>query len=127
MLGTGLRGPGQVHFPEAPKDFGRDVGLTDTADILVLAEVHDGAGGYDRGWTTETADVPARIDPIGGVDAGDLVAEQVNEDTSHVVSLPDATTVTTSHRVSVGGTVFAVLAVHLRTDELLVRAEVRVA
>lgn len=124
---AGLRGPARTSFPASPKQQARALALVTTADVLVQAKHDDGAGGSSFSWTAVLEDVPARIDPIGSSSAAsDLVGGQVNEQTSHIISLPDNTPITLSSRIDIEGDRWDVLALHRVTDEIIIRAEVRV-
>lgn len=122
-IDSGLPGPGQTPFPAQARATGRALGLVDTCDLLVESLVDDGAGGKYHTWAVETSDVPCRLDPLGGGGAG-LKGEQVSEDSTHVLTVANGSSVDVGYKATCQGVTWAVKAVHERTDELVVRAEV---
>lgn len=125
---AGLTGPARTFAPASVREAGRALALTDTVAMFVEHTVKEGGAG-------RTEDVPdgqvnGRIDPIGDAVGGTLVADQIDERSTHVVSVPAGTSLTTRHKVtctSTNGVRWAVLALHQATDAVLLRAEVRVA
>ncbi len=125
---AGFRGPARTFASAGVRAAGRALALNDTASLF-LEETTQDAGGAD-----ETEDVPvatglpARIDPIGRGEGGTLVGDQIDETATHVVSLAAGTQLTTAHKValaSTGAVRWAVLALHVVSDPVIVRAEVR--
>lgn len=125
---AGLTGPSRTFAPASVREAGRQLALTDT--ITLYEEVTIREGGAGRTEDQLMGEVQGRIDPIGDAVGGTLVADQIDERSTHVVSVPAGTDLTTRHKVATtttNGVRWAVLALHKATDGVLLRAEVRVA
>lgn len=125
----GLRGPGQERFPESPRAQARTLALTGEATVLYRRDVGDGAGAHSYTWSPVAGleDLPARLDSAGGSGSGGLVAEQINEETTHVIHLEPSVELTASHRLRMAGDDWLVLAIHRHTGAVTLEVEVRVA
>lgn len=121
----GLRGPGQDVFPEDAKQHGRDLGLTEDATILKNEATDDGGGSKVDNWIVQESEIPGRVDPLSTVKSSGIVAGQVNEESTHVISLDPKATVSTKSRIEIDGKTWAVTAQRERTDELIIRVEAK--
>lgn len=125
---AGLRGTARAFAPAGVREAGRALALTDTASLYVEVTTKDTGGADETDDQLVAVGLPARIDPMGDAVGGRLVAEQVNEDATHVVSLAAGSPVTTGHKVALASAPdvrWAVLALHEVTDPVIVRVEVR--
>lgn len=125
---AGLRGPARTFAPAGAREAGRALALNDVADLYVEVTTKDAGGADVTDDQLVASDLPARIDPIGDAVGGRLVGEQVDETSTHVVSLAAGTQLSTGHKValdSTGAVRWAVVALRRVSDPLLVRAEVR--
>jgi hypothetical protein len=90
--------------------------LSDTGKVGTRTPTSDAGGGASAVWTFG-ADVPCRIDPLGGSES--VTGERLSERSTHVVTTPVGTVVSSSNRFSITnrGT-FEITAVPIRTSEL---------
>lgn len=88
--------------------------LEDTGYVMRGSVTDDGGGGgtYTFG-TVGTYD--CRIDPVSG-HPGE-VANRIDERTTHLITIPPDTSVTTSDRFRIDGTDYEITAVRSRTQE----------
>jgi head-tail adaptor len=83
----------------------------------VLARTYgDDSGGGQTGTYTQGSAIACRVDPVGGREG--IVADRLDERTTHKITVPPDTTVSAADRFSVTtfGT-FEITAVRARTDE----------
>jgi len=90
--------------------------LSDVGQVGTSAPVDDGGGGVTTGWTLG-ASVPCRIDPL--TDNETLSAGRISDRSTHLVTVPSGTPVTTSSRFTIAnrGT-YEVTGVQDQTGEL---------
>lgn len=120
----GLRGPAQDRFPAAAKETGRNRGLTGSATVYKNEPVDDGGGASTPNWVI-LAQFRAGIDEISTVAPAGLVAEQINEASTHIISFDPGVPVTTDHRVEIEGRMWTLTAKQDFTDALIDRFEAR--
>src|SRR6266550_2297134 len=72
--------------------------LSDTAHVIAGSVIDDGGGGGTTVWTAGSA-LPCRIDPLTGKEA--LVADQIADQSTHIVTLPPGTAVRLENRISI--------------------------
>ena len=90
--------------------------FSDSMQLGTRTYVSDLGGGASQTWAYATA-VPCRVDPLTGRE--DVVGERLSERSSHQVTAPAGTNVTTDQRIVITGQgTFEVTAVESRTDEL---------
>jgi SPP1 family predicted phage head-tail adaptor len=78
--------------------------------------VTDNQGGGGSVSYATVGTVACRVDPLGGGEG--LIADRIDERTTHRITVPPETNVTSKDRFTVVGTgTFEVTAVHARTDE----------
>lgn len=124
---AGLRGPSRTFAPNPARDAGRALALVTIADVYRETFVKvDGAS--TKADVLEASGVAARIDPIassGG--AGGLIGDQIDETSTHIVSMNVDMELTTQHAIMLDGssTRWAVVATHAVSDGVLLRVEVR--
>lgn len=96
--------------------------LSDTGNVLTRTPVSDTGGGVTETWSIG-ADIPCRVDPIGGGDES-VVAGRISDQSTHLITMSPETSVGTSQRVAIDnrGT-FEVTAVRSRTAEWARRVE----
>ena len=91
--------------------------LTETAAIQALTSTSDSGGGATQVWAANGT-AACRIDPLGTQRQGRLTGGAIDERSTHVVTLPPATTVATANRLAITGRgTFEVTAVRDRTGE----------
>jgi hypothetical protein len=124
--GGGLPGPGQEHFPEGARETGRALGLTDSITVLVYEDKGDGAGGSQPQWTSRGS-VRGRLDPVTSSTRGfkDEIANVLNEETTHIVTLDQDSGVSTSDRLEIDGKRWIITTALDRSDALVDRFGVR--
>jgi len=98
--------------------------LTANGKVSKFTSASDGAGGTIESWVTGAA-IPCRLAPLGSSPAG-RTADRLDERTTHVVTLPAETDVTTDDRVEVEGHTYTVTARRHRDEAttFVVRVEV---
>jgi head-tail adaptor len=91
--------------------------LSDTGQVGAGTIVDDGGGGVTTGWAYGGS-VPCRIDPL--TDNETIAAGRISDRSTHLVTVPPGTAVTTSSRFLIAnrGT-YEVTGVQDRTGELL--------
>ena len=85
--------------------------LPDQCNILTFSRTSDGMGGWSETWGTTYSAVPCRLDFIGGreaVQSGALIPY-----TRAIVTLPQATVITTQNRIEHGGNTYNIQTVNL--------------
>lgn len=122
---TGLRGPGQVRFPEDIKEWGRAMGLTSTAQLVTKSSTLDPGGAPKGGWAPSGPTFRARIDAIGNPGGSDVQAGQIDEETSHIISCDASINVPTSARIRMDGKDWQVTEKPHTTEPLIQRIEVK--
>jgi hypothetical protein len=75
--------------------------LSESGNVLTATSVTDAGGGSTQSWVAGSA-VACRIDPVGGSGPGQ-VAERVDERSTHVVTVPPGTVVSTNSRFAITG------------------------
>ena len=89
--------------------------LSTTGQVLTRSLTDDGAGQQAETYTPQTA-IPCRVDPLGGGEGE--AADRIDQRTTHLITIPPATTVKAQDRFSVSGVGnFEITAVRTRTDE----------
>lgn len=121
---SGIPGPGQDVFPEAAKESGRNLGLRDEATIYEDQATDDGGGSSKSKWV-EVGTVRARLDSIATAKATGLIADQINEESTHIVSFDPETPVTTGSRIKIKEKMWAVTGKRDTSDPLIERVEVK--
>lgn len=76
--------------------------LSDVGLILSPTSVSDAGGGASTTWGT-AGTAACRVDPLGSAADGRLTGGQIDERSTHVVTAPTGTGVSTSDRVSIAG------------------------
>lgn len=123
-LGTGLPGPGQVIFPEEPKEHGRSVALTTTARLLVNTAGLDPTGSpLPEEWAESGAPIACRVDPLSMDQVAQHVGDQIDERSTHYITLEPTAEVTTDERLRIDGTDWLVTQVPEQTDRMVKRVE----
>jgi uncharacterized protein YndB with AHSA1/START domain len=96
--------------------------LSDVGHVQSGSVVSDGGGGGTTVFTSGSA-VPCRIDPLTGNER--LVASQIADQSTHVVTFAPDVTVALTDRIEIDGRgTFEVIAIRDRTREWLGRVEV---
>lgn len=91
--------------------------LSDVGQVGAGTTVDDSGGGVTTGWAYGGS-VPCRIDPL--TDNESLVAGRVSDRSTHIVTVPPGTPVTTSSRFVIAGRgTYEVTGVQDRTGELM--------
>ena len=91
------------------------IALSTTGNVLVRTLTDDGAGGQAETYAAGSS-IPCRVDPLGGGEAE--AADRIDERTTHLITVPPATSVKAQDRFSVSGIGnFEITAVRTRTDE----------
>lgn len=121
---AGLPGPGQLKFPEQAKEIGRLLGLTGTAIVLDYTEQDDGGGAKEYSWDPRPP-VRARKDTVGGARQAALVAETIDETTTHIITLDGDVPISTDNRIEMEGALWAITAERQVTDQMVTRVEAR--
>lgn len=98
--------------------------LSETGVILAGSASSDSGGGATESWAA-SGTVACRVDPINAFGNARVTGGVIDERSTHVVTVPPGTSVSTSNRFAVGsrGT-FEVTAVRERTAELAHNFEV---
>jgi hypothetical protein len=97
--------------------------LNDTAYVCAGSVVSDGGGGGTTVWHT-VGTVPCRIFPLAKRAIFHLVGGAINENSTHMVRVPAAATVTLEDQLVISGGTFAVLMLPRSTDEVTSTIEV---
>lgn len=91
--------------------------LSETGHVLVYGGADDAGGGIAEAYT-QGPEVPCRVDPVGA--QGEETAGQIDERTTHVITLPAATAVASADRFSIdGGDTYDITAIRTRTHEAI--------
>lgn len=96
--------------------------LPGTAVIQAGTLTSDGAGGYTETFTA-AGTVACRVAPITGTEREE--GGRINADSTHVITLPADTAVTTSDQLEIAGLAYNVTAVRDRSWEITRRVEAR--
>lgn len=97
--------------------------LTDTGYVLRGSITDDAGGGAASTWGTATVwgtatGVPCRIDPIGGARGETAFGGQIDDRSTHRLTMPAGAAVDVADRVAVAGRgTFEVTAIRTRTGE----------
>ena len=98
--------------------------LSETADVLSTVNTSDSGGGVTQVWGTAGANVPCRVDPLGGM-GGVLLAGRIDERSTHLVTVPPGSTVSANDRFAIHGRgTFEVTATREQTAEFSTSFEV---
>jgi len=111
-------------FPEEAKESGQHIGLTGTAVILENEPTDDGGGSLEDNWIPKS-EPRARIDPLVTAKAQGLIADQIDEESTHIISLDATANVSTKSRIEINSKVWVVTGKRERTDPLIQRVEVK--
>lgn len=104
-----------------------DRALPDTCTIQRKTAVSDGGGGTTETWADHATGIACRIAPASGGETG-TAGDRVEDETTHVVTLPALTDITEADRLQVDGQVYEVTAVRKRGAwELTRRVEAKEA
>lgn len=76
--------------------------LSESGTILTATTTSDAGGGSTQAWAAGTATIPCRIDPAGRMGLND-VADRIDERSTHFVTVPPGTPVTTNSRFAITG------------------------
>lgn len=126
VVHSGLAGIGQDIFPESAMQLARHIGFKPKyVTILRNTPKDDGGGDSTPDWKPVGEPVDGRIDALSRRGQGRVIAEQVNEATTHVVSMDPKAEVTTTDRLEVAGTVWIIMSKEIHTDQPTVRVQVR--
>ena len=126
VKGTGLRGPGQDIFPEAAKQEARNIALVEeAAQVFRNTPTDDGGGDVHDKWQPLGNKVAGRIDSVGRKGAEQLFGEQIDEATSHVVTLEPGVDVTPDDRVEIEGIMWTITGQAIFTEAASTRLPVR--
>lgn len=117
----GLRGPAQEIFPEEAKEYGRDMGLTEEAEVF-KNEPEDIGGAPEDNWVS-IGKFRARIDRESVRPAAGEVADQTNESSVHVISFDPGVPVNTNCRVEIKGQMWYLTGKQDVSDPLIDRYE----
>lgn len=96
--------------------------LPGTAVITSGTLTSDGGGGYTEAFTA-AGTVACRVAPASGTEREE--GDRISADSTHVITLPAATTVETDDRIEVAGVTYNVTAVRDRSWETTRRVEAR--
>ena len=89
--------------------------LSESGTVLNLSGTSDGGGGGTLSWTAGSA-MPCRVDTIRGGEG--LVAERIDDRTTHLIRVPPETSVGHEDRFAVANVgTFEITAVQTRTRE----------
>ena len=80
--------------------------LPELCDILAIARVSDGAGGFDEEWEALEADVPCRLTVIKGVE--DTPGQALQPFQKTILTLPVGTEISTANRIAYQGEIYNV-------------------
>ena len=90
--------------------------LSDVGHLVSGTVTSDGGGGGTTVWSAGTADIPCRVDAIGGSEA--LTAGRIDESSTHVIVIPSGTDIDEKDRFAIEGRgTFVVTAISERTSE----------
>lgn len=92
--------------------------LPETCGIVRVTRASDGAGGWSE-TTATVASVACRLAPLSAREA--QIAASLDAAVEHVVTLPAATDVRHSDRITLGARTFEVTQVRTRSEELVRR------
>lgn len=125
--GSGLRGPGQDIFPEEAKQQALDIGLEEeAAQVLKPERVKDGGGDSTLTYVPDGKPVDGRIDIVGRAQgASQVVAEQITESTTHIVTMEPGVSISTEHRIEIEGKTWLITGENIRTQAPTVQVPVK--
>lgn len=101
-------------------------GLTNMTSAAVerLQTGADSGGGVTQVWGTAGANVPCRVDPLGGL-GGVILAGRIDERSTHLVTVPPGSTISSNDRFAIQGRgTFEVTATREQTAEMSMEFEV---
>lgn len=81
--------------------------LIGTGLVLTFTSVSDGAGAKDESYAAGD-ELACAIAPVGGAGQARLIGGRVSESSTHVVTLPRGTAITTKDRVEIEAVVYSV-------------------
>lgn len=117
----GLRGPAQEVFPEEAKEYGRDMGLTEEAEVF-KNEPEDIGGAPEDKWVS-IGKFRARIDKESIRPPANTPGEQIVEVQTHIISFDPGVPVDTSCRVKIKGQMWYLTGKMEESDALIDRYE----
>jgi len=85
--------------------------LPDTCNILSLTRTSDSQGGWSEVWGTAGTSIACRLDFIGGQE--NVTAGALMPYTTAIVTLPQATVISSQNKLEHGGNTYTVQAVNL--------------
>lgn len=81
--------------------------LPELCDILEIARVSDGAGGFDEEWPALAEDVPCRLTVIKGME--DTPGQALQPFQKTILTLPVETEIDTANRIAYQGEIYSVV------------------
>lgn len=123
----GLRGPAQELFPEAAKEYARELGMEDEQSAVTILK-NEGAkvgGVKEDDWQPIATDVRANImnAQFGAPKSRFSTASQINESATHIFHIDPVVVITSDMRIQRGSREWAVLVVGTRTEEATIYVE----
>jgi hypothetical protein len=129
LIGGGLPGPGQDIFSDDAKTYARALGMTDLYNVE--RDEGEKVGGVKKeDWATIAEHVPGRVDNVSRRLPKGIVADSLNEETTHIIHLnvDPVTDLTAADRIvdPAHDLTWAVLARIHRTDEPTMMLEAKI-
>lgn len=123
---AGLRGPGQEIWTEAMKSEIRSRVFIPEY-VQVLRQEGENAGGSVNGEYEPVGEkLDGRLDNVGNAGGeAKVMGEQINESTTHILSLPPGALVENTDRFEVEGKVFVSTSESVRTDQATTQLQVK--
>lgn len=122
---SGLRGPGQEIWGEAMKEEIRSM-VFEEDYVVVLRQEGENEGGSWSDEYTPVKTYDGRIDNVGNAGGeAKIYGEQINESTTHVLSLSPGAEVSPADHFEVEGKVWIATSESVRTDEATTQLQVR--
>jgi hypothetical protein len=123
---SGLPGTGQALFPEAAKEQARRIGLKDEAALIFeFSSEDDGGGDTKTTWKPQAKKVRGRIDPVGTKGTGTSFGAQIDESTTHVITLDPTAKVSSRDRVEIEGVMWTITSRHFVTQGASIQVQVK--
>lgn len=126
LVQPGLPGPGQTLFSEEAKEEARNIGFKKELIQIIRNTPEDDEGGdtVDK-WAPVGKPWAGRIDALTRKGQGQVIGEQINEASTHVVTMDPEAQVLLSDRLEIEGRVWIITSEELHTDQATVRVQVR--
>ncbi len=126
VKGCGIRGLGQEIFPEQAKRQTRDMAFEEEA-AQIFRNIPEDDGGADTkdNWQPHGGKVDGRIDSVGRKGAERMFGAQIDEATSHVVTLVPGVDVTPDDRVEIENIMWTITGLAIFTEAASTRIPVR--